>query len=75
VHDLFSGVSMGDAEVFAQTQVLLGARGLRWSALAATFDVDELEDLHRLEVLVGSGAVDLPHAAAALRVWRSSAAG
>lgn len=73
-HDLFSGVSMGGAEVFAQTQALLGARGLRWSALAATFDVDELDDLQRLDALVTSRAVDLPHTAAALRAWRNGAA-
>ncbi|MGH7788035.1 MAG: TIGR04282 family arsenosugar biosynthesis glycosyltransferase [Candidatus Binatia bacterium] len=72
-HDLFSGVSMGGAEVFAQTEGLLGALGLRWSALASTFDIDELDDLHRLDALVGSGAVDLPHTAAALRAWQRSA--
>lgn len=73
-HDLFSGVAMGGAEVFAQTRALLVEHGLRWAALAATFDVDELDDLQRLDALIASGAVDLPHTAAALRAWQNSAA-
>jgi rSAM/selenodomain-associated transferase 1 len=66
-HDLFSGVPMGTDAVLARTRARAAALRLTVELLPPTFDVDEPEDLDELRLLIESGAVSLPHTAAALR--------
>jgi rSAM/selenodomain-associated transferase 1 len=63
---LFSGVAWGTAAVFAATDARARALGLHVHVLPETFDVDEPEDLRRLETLLAEGAVALPRTAAVL---------
>jgi rSAM/selenodomain-associated transferase 1 len=48
--DLFIGIQMSTAEVYAQTLARADAAGLRVATLPPTFDVDEAGDLARLRV-------------------------
>jgi glycosyltransferase A (GT-A) superfamily protein (DUF2064 family) len=71
-HDVFSGIRMGTAEVFARTRARFAALGLRWRALDASFDVDELADVVELRRLIDAGEVALPRAAAVLSEWEAA---
>jgi uncharacterized protein len=71
--DLFSGVPMSTASVFAETRARAAALGLEVKIVAESFDVDEPEDLKRLEAVIARGAVSLPHVAAVLAERRRSA--
>lgn len=71
-HDLFSAIPMGTAMVFERTRARLASLGLRWHALEANFDIDELADVAALARLIASGAATLPHTAAVLRDWQAS---
>jgi len=74
-HDLFSGIAMGTATVFAETLARAHGLGLRTVVRPPTFDVDELDDVRALASLIDSGAVDLPHTRAALpTVWPAAGA-
>ncbi len=66
VHDLFGGISMGTAQVFAQTMDRVAALALRASVQPPSFDIDEWEDVVALRALIAGGAVSLPHTAAVL---------
>jgi rSAM/selenodomain-associated transferase 1 len=66
-HDLFRGVDMGTARVFAETMDAVAALGLRASVQPETFDIDEWEDVVELRRLLDSGAVHLPNVAAVIR--------
>jgi glycosyltransferase A (GT-A) superfamily protein (DUF2064 family) len=70
MHDLFSGVPMGTATVFAQTEKRLSSLGLRSQVLGSTFDVDELDDVIDLMRLIAAGGAKLPHTAAVIREWQ-----
>jgi rSAM/selenodomain-associated transferase 1 len=63
---LFTGIAWGTAEVFATTRTRARALGLEVHVLPETFDVDEPEDLGRLEALLGGGEISLPNTAAVL---------
>jgi rSAM/selenodomain-associated transferase 1 len=69
-HDVFAGVAMGGAHVFAQTVRRIAALGLRPSIQPGTFDVDEWHDVLLLRRLLKDGAVSLPATAAALAALR-----
>ena len=71
-YDVFSGVAMGTSAVFAATRARLDTLGLRWRALAQSFDVDELQDATELARLLAAGRVCLPRTAAVLRAWQSA---
>jgi rSAM/selenodomain-associated transferase 1 len=64
--DLFAGIAMGTATVFAETMARAHGLGLRTVVLPATFDVDEIDDVRELQGLIASGAVRLAHTRAAL---------
>jgi len=64
-HDLFSGMAMGTATVFAEALARAHGLGVRTAVQPATFDVDELDDVRALASLIDSGAVELPHTRAA----------
>jgi len=66
-YDLFSGIEMGTARVLDDTLALAHRLGARTVQLPATFDVDEVADLHALIALIEDGAVSLPHTQAAYR--------
>jgi rSAM/selenodomain-associated transferase 1 len=70
-HDIFSGVTMSTAHVLADTVAKADAAALSVNLLARTFDVDEAEDLARLQALIEADPLHspLPHTAALLRQW------
>jgi rSAM/selenodomain-associated transferase 1 len=70
-HDIFSGVTMSTADVLTHTVAKARADGLSVNLLARTFDVDEAEDLARLQALIEADPLHspLPHTAALLREW------
>lgn len=67
--DLFRGIRMSTAQVFAETLARAAALAIRVELLPATFDVDEAADLQRLAraLAQGSPAAASPHTRAALR--------
>jgi rSAM/selenodomain-associated transferase 1 len=67
VHALFTGIAWGATGVFAITHARARALGLAVHVLPETFDVDEPEDLERLETLLDRGEVALPHTTEVLR--------
>jgi uncharacterized protein len=71
-HDIFSGVAMGTAVVFERTRARLEALGLRWRALATSFDIDELDDVAELGRCIARGDVDLPNTGAVVRAWQAA---
>ena len=64
--DIFSGIHMSTPSVFAETRARAAALGLEVTALAESFDVDEPEDLDKLEAVIAQGAVRLPRTAEVL---------
>ncbi len=75
-HDVFSGIAMSTARVLAQTQEKAAKAGLRVALLPRTFDVDEAEDVARLQGLLACTACPpLPHTAALLKEWVLQIAG
>jgi rSAM/selenodomain-associated transferase 1 len=72
LHDIFSGVPMGSAAVYGRTRERCEALGLRWRALEASFDVDEIDDVRELSRLIDGGAVALPNTSRVLRDWQAA---
>jgi hypothetical protein len=68
--DLFTGVAMGTAAVWAQTRERIARLGLCAAVLPETFDVDDAADLDELRRLMRSGTVALPNTAALLAALR-----
>jgi uncharacterized protein len=64
--DVFSGIRMSTASVFAETCARAAALGLRMRVVAESFDVDEAEDLEQLQAVIAGGGVKLPHTAEVL---------
>src|SRR5262249_52492088 len=58
--DLFCGIVMSTATVYAETAARAAALGLTLTALAPTFDVDELADLARLWAVLAASSADGP---------------
>ena len=63
---LFADIPWGTRAVLHATLARAAAAGLRVHLLSPTFDVDEIDDLHRLQALVACREVDLPHTSAVL---------
>jgi rSAM/selenodomain-associated transferase 1 len=71
-HDVFSGIEMSTARVLTQTQDKAMMAGLRVRLLPRTFDIDEADDLVRLQALLGNASYpQLPHTEALLRNWNT----
>jgi glycosyltransferase A (GT-A) superfamily protein (DUF2064 family) len=71
-HDIFSGVPMGSAAVYDRTRERCEALGLRWRALASSFDVDDIDDVVDLRRLIETGTVALPNTLRVLREWQAA---
>ncbi len=69
-HDLFTGIAMGTATVYADTLRRAAALGLRVAVQAPTFDVDEWDDLATLADVLRGGDVRLPATERLLRDLR-----
>jgi rSAM/selenodomain-associated transferase 1 len=73
--ELFRGITMGTASVFAETLAQAARLGLRVARQPETFDIDLPSDLDALAALLARGAVVLPATAAALAATRGGRAG
>jgi uncharacterized protein len=71
-HDIFSGVPMGTPAVLERTRDRLDALGLHWCALAASFDVDTLDDVAELGRRIARGEVTLPNTGAVVGAWQAA---
>jgi rSAM/selenodomain-associated transferase 1 len=67
-HDIFTGVAMGTPRVLAETLATAARAGLRVHLLPGSFDIDDANDLDRLQRLLGDEGVSwLPRTAEVLR--------
>ena len=73
-HEIFRNVAMSTPAVLDQTLDLVRALGLRHAFLPATYDIDELPDLHRLRHDLARGDLRLPATVAALDTLAKSGA-
>ena len=75
-HDIFSSVPMGNSRVLDETTRLCRSLDLSCELLEPSFDVDEIEDVVRLDALLrgrdGLAATDLADTHAVLEDWRRS---
>lgn len=69
-YDLFTGVTMGGAQVMAETRELCRRNGLRLSELPKLRDIDELPDVRALAATLAPDGRDLPSTRAVLAEWQ-----